>query len=46
MQLLGFTLTKQPQPVVKDVDLIAKLATNQKVVAIGEIGLDYHYPNH
>lgn len=27
-----------------DIEILQKLATNSKVVAIGEIGLDYHYP--
>ena len=28
------------------INLIKKLSSNPKVIAIGEIGLDYHYPNY
>lgn len=31
---------------VKDFDTLETLSRNEKVVAIGEIGLDYHYPDH
>lgn len=30
----------------KDLEFIERNLNNPKIVAIGEIGLDYHYPNH
>lgn len=40
----GFHPTELQKLKEGDLDRIAKLATHPKCVAIGEIGLDYHYP--
>jgi len=34
-----------PSNIVDDLSFLESLAKNKKVMAIGEIGLDYHYPN-
>ena len=35
-----------PDNIVDDIDFLEDLAKHEKVVAIGEIGLDYHYENY
>ena len=41
----GFHPTELAKYREGDLDKIAKLAEDKKCVAIGEIGLDYHYPD-
>ena len=42
---VGYHPTELDDVNEKDYELLESLLSNKKIVAIGEIGLDYHYPN-